>query len=107
MRRRAGRLATGDRTVVDDDDFLAGFHQQIRRRQPRDAGPDDADVGASIARESGEIGDVGGVYPQRACLTGIHKAVPSSKFQVPSEPLLASRSPAHPTPESAPTAWVA
>src|SRR6185437_12607748 len=45
MRGGPSALSATDRAIVEHDDALAVARQLVRRRQPSDARPDDADVG--------------------------------------------------------------
>jgi hypothetical protein len=51
VRRRSSRLAAANRAVVDDDHLLSRFGEQIRRRQSRDSGTDDAHITARRGAE--------------------------------------------------------
>src|SRR5207244_11486064 len=59
-------LPATDRSVVDDDDLLAGLGEVVGGGEPRDAGADDADVSGEVAGEGREVGDFEGAHPYRS-----------------------------------------
>src|SRR5437868_600759 len=59
-----------DRSVVDDDDLLAGLGEVVGGRKPRDACADDADVGGQVAGEGREVWDFEGAHPYRSGVAG-------------------------------------
>ena len=66
MRGRAAGFAAADCAVVDDDDFLPGFCEQICGGQSGDSGADDANVGSRISAERRERRNVEGAIPDRS-----------------------------------------